>query len=54
MAKQLRKRGERKNENSRKMRDLPAKSLGACKAAAVKGGTSDIPISKDVDKSSAK
>jgi len=39
MAKQLRKRGERKNENSRKMRDLPAKSLGTRKAASVKGGT---------------
>jgi len=54
MARQPVERGKKKNTRSRKMRDLPAKSLGACKAAAVKGGTSDIPISKDVDKSSAK
>ncbi len=38
MAKQSTKSGEKKGTRSRKMRDLPAKSLGVRKAASVKGG----------------
>jgi hypothetical protein len=37
MAKKRTKRGE-KDTKSRKVRDLPAKSLGATKAASVRGG----------------
>jgi len=39
MAKQRAKTSAKKDAQSRKMRDLPAKSLGVRKAASVKGGT---------------
>jgi hypothetical protein len=38
MAKQPTKSGEKKDTRSRKLRDLPAKSLGARKAVSVRGG----------------
>jgi hypothetical protein len=38
MAKQPTRGSEKRNTKSRKMRDLPAKSLGADKIASVKGG----------------
>ena len=38
MAKPLTKSSEKKDTQSRKMHDLPAKTLGAGKAALVKGG----------------
>jgi len=53
MAKQSTKNSKSKDTRSRKMRDLPAKPVGARKAVSVKGGMADLQISKVVDKSSA-
>jgi hypothetical protein len=52
MAKKRTKCGE-KDTRSRKVRDLPAKPVGARKAATVKGGFAELHITKVVDKSSA-
>ena len=38
MAKTAKKSGEKNDTKSRKVRDLPAKSLGTRKAASVRGG----------------
>jgi hypothetical protein len=54
MAKKATKTGEKKGTRSRQVRDLPAKPVGAHKAASVKGGMADITITKHVDKSSTR
>jgi hypothetical protein len=52
MAKKSTKNSE-KNARSRRVRDLPAKPLAARKATSVKGGMTELVITKKTDKSSA-
>ncbi len=50
MTKQPTKTSEKRNMRARKIRNLPARTLGARKAASVKGG--EITITKSTDKAS--